>query len=127
MRREWSSHRCIKKGENASKVRCSFTAPVPCGFVSGESIFYRGVHYRLKVLPGESGNVKLWNGWLQIPVKEGKQQATRVRAALVAWYCSKAETRLPERVEEWHSAVKVPMPAVVIANRGDAWAAVTEP
>ena len=98
-------------------VGCPFTATAPRAFVTGESVFYLGRHYRLKVLPGEGGNVKLRGGWLQIPVRESKHQAAEVRAALVAWFRRQAEQRLPERVEEWRAAVGVPMPIVVIANQ----------
>ena len=97
-------------------VVCLYTA-APYEFVTGESLSYLGGEYRLKVLPGETRDMMLRNGWLRVPVREGKQQAGRVRAALVAWFRAKAEARLPERVEAWREAVGVPMPPVVIANQ----------
>ena len=58
--------------------------PSPREFVSGESVMYLGRHYRLKVLPGETGEAKLRGGWLHVPAPAGAGQWDHVRAALVS-------------------------------------------
>ena len=95
-------------------VGYSLTAPAPRAFVTGESVFYLGAHHRLKVLVGETGIVKLRNGWLEVPVSEGRPEATR--ATLIAWFRNRAEAKLPELVEAWRETVGVPMPRVAITN-----------
>ena len=95
-------------------VVCPY-ASAPYEFVSGESIAYLGRVYRLKVLPGETGRMKLRGRCLEIPVRKEARQA--VRAALVSWFRGKAEDRLPGRVEAWHEVVGGAMPRVVIANQ----------
>ena len=87
----------------------------PHEFLTGESVAYLGREYRLKVLPGQTGEMKLKHGCLEIPVQKETQQA--VRAALVSWFRAKAEGRLPQRVAAWHEVVGGPMPPVVIANQ----------
>ena len=95
-------------------VVCWYAA-APYEFVTGESVAYLGREYRLKVLPGETGRMKLKHSCLEVPVETETRQA--VRAALGLWFRGKAEERLPGRVEAWHEAVGVAMPRVVIANQ----------
>ena len=95
-------------------VVCWYAA-APYAFVSGESIGYLGRSYRLKVLPGESGRMKLKHRCLEVPVREETREA--VRGALKSWFRGKAEERLPARVEAWHEAVGVAMPRVIVANQ----------
>ena len=95
-------------------VVCGYTA-APYEFVTGESITYLGRSYRLKVVPGEAGELKLRYGCLEVPVRKETRQA--VRGALVSWFRGKAEERLPGGVEAWHEAVGVAMPPVVVANQ----------
>ena len=95
--------------------------PSPREFVSGESVMYLGRHYRLKVLPGESGEAKLRGGWLHVPAPAGARQRDHVRAALVSWLRRHAAERLPERVEMWRSKVGVEMPPVVISHQKRRW------
>ena len=95
-------------------VVCGYAA-APHAFMSGESIAYLGRSYRLKVLPGETGRMKLKHRCLEVPVRKDTRGA--VRAALVSWFRSKAEERLPGRVKAWHQVVGGPMPPVVISNQ----------
>ena len=95
--------------------------PSPREFVSGESVMYLGRHYRLKVLPGETGEAKLRGGWLHVPAPAGEGQRDHVRAALVSWLRGHAEVRLPERVEMWRPKAGVEMPRVVISDQKRRW------
>ena len=95
--------------------------PAPREFVSGESVLYLGRHYRLKVLPDETGPARLRGGWLHVPAPAGAQQAAHVRAALVAWFRRHAAERLPERVEAWRAKAGVAPPRVVVADQRKRW------
>ena len=95
-------------------VVCWYAA-APHEFVTGETIAYLGRSYRLKVLPGETGRMKLKHRCLDVPVETETRQA--VRDALATWFRGKAEVRLPRHVEAWHEAVGVPMPPVVISDQ----------
>ena len=90
-------------------------AAAPYRFVTGESIGYLGRSYRLRVLPGETGRMKLLGQCLEVPVRRETKRA--VRAALVSWFRGKAEERFPSRVDAWGEALEVTMPPVVIANQ----------
>ena len=93
----------------------SWYAAAPYAFVSGESIGYLGREYRLKVLPGESGRMKLKHRCLEVPVR--KERRAAVRGALVSSFRGKAEERFPGRVEAWNEVFGDPMPPVVISNQ----------
>ena len=95
-------------------VVCWYAA-APYEFVTGESIAYLGRSYRLKVLPGETGRMKLKHRCLEVPVR--KETRGAVRAALVSWFRGKAEERFPQQVKAWHEVVGGPMPPVVISNQ----------
>ena len=99
--------------------------PPPREFVSGESVLYLGRHYRLKVHPNATGEVKLRGGWLHVPALAGAQQTAHVRAALVSWFRRHAAKRLPERVVTWRARAGVEMPRVVIADQQKRWGAAT--
>ena len=95
-------------------IVCRYAA-APHEFVTGESIAYLGRSYRLKVLPGESGRMKLRHRCLEVSVETETRQA--VRAALASWFRGKAEERFPQQVEAWHEVVGGPAPTVVISNQ----------
>jgi len=95
--------------------------PPPREFVSGESVLYLGRHYRLKVHPSETGEAKLRGGWLHVGAPQGREQAQRVRTALVSWFRRHAAERLPERVEAWRARAGVETPRVVIADQQKRW------
>ena len=93
----------------------------PREFVSGESILYLGRHYRLKVYPEGTGEVKLRGGWLHVPAAAGAGQTAHVRAAVIFWFRRHAAERLPERVETWRRKAGVTMTRVVIADQQKRW------
>ena len=95
--------------------------PAPREFVSGESVFYLGRHYRLKVHPAATGDAKLRGGWLYVPAPDGAEQTAHVRAALVSWFRRQAEERLPGRVEAWSAKAGVAMPRVAIVDQQKRW------
>ena len=103
------------------QVQKAGTPPSTREFVSGESVRYLGRHYRLKVRPNESGEVRLHGSWLHVPVPSDGQCAVHVRTSLTTWLRNRAAERLPERVQAWCARVGVPMPRVVIADQVKRW------
>ena len=89
----------------------------PREFVSGESVWYLGRHYRLKVLASHNGSeAKLVGGWLRVPRND-----PQVRARVIAWYRERAGDRLPERVARWCHRVGAPMTRLIIADQRKRW------
>lgn len=70
----------------------------PRRYVPGETHLYLGRQYRLKVIPSETPEVKLWRGFLS--VRTVSPRCTDVTRDLVnAWFHNRARIKLPERVE----------------------------
>lgn len=90
-------------------------------FVSGETFLYLGRQYRLKVKRGSDG-VRLERGQLVAEVPH--QHA--VRDALVKWYRTRSEQRLPEMVAEWAPVVGVDVPKVLIREQKKRWGSCDE-
>ena len=93
----------------------------PREFVSGESLWYLGRHYRLKVHSQTSQEAKLRGGLLQVCAPSGTMQTAQVREAVVSWLREHAARRLPERVEAWRRTAGVAMPRVIIADQQKRW------
>ncbi len=94
-------------------------------FVSGETCWYLGRQYRLRVVPGQAGHAALHGGWLCVPVDGGLNLAERahvVRTALVGWYRERAAERLPARVAVWSDKVGVVVPQVLVREQAKRWA-----
>ncbi len=81
--------------------------------VSGETFFYLGRQYRLRVV-ARGDNVKLKGGWLLAP-------KGRVRKSLVAWYRGHAEERLVERVAYWSGRLQQPVEQVLVREQAMRW------
>ena len=92
--------------------------PGPREFVSGESVFCLGRHYRLRVRPGTVGDAKLRGGWLNVPAPDGVEQTAHVRVALVSWFRRQAKERLPSRTEV---KAGVAMPRIAIVDQQKRW------
>lgn len=100
--------------------------PEPRGFVSGESFFYLGRQYRLRVFPRKyPGAAMLVVGWLQVEVEtrlKGRRRALAVRDALVCSYRERAGQRVRERVQAWVHAAAGNPGDVIIADQRRRWA-----
>ena len=72
---------------------------LPREYISGESVYYMGRRYRLKVLSTrESPAVRLHGGYLHVAI--GSRNPDEVRVALHAWYQARAKRILRMRLEE---------------------------
>ena len=121
----------VKKAPWILKKRRYFAelepTPTPKEFVSGESLFYLGRQYRLKVCPASeirAAKATLKGGWFEVNLDESipkPERAVIIRAALVRWYRSHAEARLPERVDLYARRLGIATPRVYIRDQQKRW------
>ena len=78
---------------------------LPRQYVSGETQFYLGRRYVLKVTPSETqrSDIKLYRGKLQVTVSAALYDAelsrqTKVKGLLKRWYAEKSQQVLSERI-----------------------------
>lgn len=69
-------------------------------WVSGESIYYLGRQYRLKILEGQS-NIKLSGKYLLVQVKD-RSDKTKIERMVNAWYLNHAKSKFKERLALLH-------------------------
>lgn len=81
------------------EFRKQLTHITPRRYVSGESHYYLGKQYVLKVLvkPDQAAGVKLLRGQLEVNVREYTPE--RVKAAMEAWYKVKAKEVFHKRLD----------------------------
>jgi predicted metal-dependent hydrolase len=95
-------------------------------FVTGETFYYLGRSFRLKVqATARTDTARLERGWLQVPVSNRvvqEQRARLVRAALEDWCIEKAEARLPERVAQLAARFNLEPQAVLVRYQAKRWA-----
>lgn len=75
---------------------------LPRRYVSGETQFYLGRRYVLKVIidPEQAAGVKLIRGKLTVTLThDGSDRAAKVKSLLDSWYQSKAKTIFAERLD----------------------------
>lgn len=71
----------------------------PRQFVSGETHYYLGKQYRLKVIESESESVKLKSGYLNISIKD-KTNSDKVKSILEKWFVSRAKLQFEKSLEK---------------------------
>jgi predicted metal-dependent hydrolase len=84
-------------------------------YVSGEAFAYLGKNYRLKVLQGSSGAVKLTLGKLVVG------SDADVRGELTSWYVQHAEKRLNEKVVRFAQVIGVNPNSVKVKDYKSRW------
>jgi len=108
------------------RLQRSGSQPSPREFVSGESFWYLGRQYRLRVRPvGTPDRVRLEGRYFHVPVGHGVTGDDRARAtreALVAWYRAHADPKLHERVVRWCRKLGVGEPKIIITSQQRRWA-----
>jgi predicted metal-dependent hydrolase len=77
----------------------------PRRFVSGETHWYLGRQYRLKIEKAESETVKLKTGFLRVCVKR-KGDSARVKALLDQWYLTRARARFEMSLEKCGASLR---------------------
>lgn len=91
-------------------------------WVGGETIYYLGRQYRLKILKGES-NIKMSGKFLWVTVPE-KQDKTAVKKLVDAWYKKHANIKLNERIERYKNLLqkeKVEMNRLIVRKLEKRW------
>jgi predicted metal-dependent hydrolase len=95
----------------------------PRRYVSGETHYYLGRQYRLKVIESQDETVKLLGGYLEIYVSRRRDRA-RVEALLFDWYLSHARVRFARSMEAgWEKLKrqKIPAPQLSIRRMKKRW------
>lgn len=74
-------------------------------YVSGETFFYKGRKYRLKVSEGMKNTVSMDGRYLKVTVKNKKDEK-QVARRLLKWYRQEAKSIFPERLERYKYILK---------------------
>lgn len=102
----------------------------PKEMVSGESFSYLGRNYRLKMIRGESSEVKLKNGYLTLTHDKNLTDVQRdnfVRQSLQSWYQFRALEKLREKVSRYEKLVGVQSKSVSINDFKSRWGSCSVP
>lgn len=109
-----------------TRLQRSGSLASPREFVSGESFWYLGRQYRLRVQPLVAPlPVRLEGRYFHVPVSRELsvvERAAAARAALVEWYRAHADPKFRERVTSWCRKLGVEIPKVIIASQQRRWA-----
>ena len=92
------------------KIQTETIRPKPKEYVNGESFTYLGRNYRLKCIRGATGQVKLKNGYLNVPIAKSVSGTTleqSVRQSLHQWYRERALEKLKEKTNRYASILGV--------------------
>ena len=106
------------------KIHIETIRPKPKEYVNGESFTYLGRNYRLKCIRGATGQVKLKNGYLNVPVTEGVSGSAlekSVRQSLHEWYQFRALEKLKEKTKRYSSILGVNPQSVDVKEYKARW------
>jgi len=97
-------------------------------FVSGESFFYLGRQYKLKVkqieTPGQASQAQLVRGQLLVTIPRTSDlmvRAAAVRTGLIRWYRNKAREHLPRMAALFSHRLGLPYTTVQIREMKQRW------
>lgn len=93
-------------------------------YVSGEAFPYLGRNYRLKVLPGDTNQVKLRHGELRLEIVSSTRYVdkdARARRLVRAWYMQRAQELLTRKVGKVAKEMRVETPKVVARAFKSRW------
>ncbi len=92
-------------------------------YVSGETFYYLGKQYKIKVEQSEQEQIVLKYGIINVYVKD-RTDSEQVRSLLEKWYRERAGIKFHERLELCHKKIKkydVPLPIVHIRKMKKRW------
>lgn len=99
--------------------------PLAKEFVSGETFFYLGRQYRLRLdRDHEPRPLRLDHGWLRVPLPAHlaeQHRSSYVRAALIDWYRRNASKRIPRRMSHWAGRLDVNPRGLVLVEPRKRW------
>lgn len=96
----------------------------PKEYVNGESFAYLGRNYRLKCLRGAIGDVKLKNGYLNVPVEvdiSGSDLEKSVQQSLHQWYQKRSLEKLKDKTKRYASILGVHPRSVKVKEYKARW------
>lgn len=99
----------------------------PRRYVSGETHFYLGRQYRLKVVKSDHEAVKLVGGFIQVS-QNGNSSRRRAKELLEAWLLSRARIRFGQSLEGCHEKLRkwqMPLPALRLRRMTQRWGSCT--
>jgi predicted metal-dependent hydrolase len=94
----------------------------PREYVNGETHFYLGKPYRLKVIEAPPNIVKPERGWLRVYARD--KDPTKVKKVLDAWYRKRAEAVFTERLKICYPKVthtEIPYPELKVRMMKSSW------
>ena len=96
----------------------------PKEYVNGESFAYLGRNYRLKCLRGAIGDVKLKNGYLNVPVGIGISSPDAekfIQQSLKQWYQKRALEKLKDKTKRYAKILGVNPRSVKVKDYKARW------
>lgn len=95
-------------------------------FVSGESIFYLGRHYRLKVCQStdKRSDCKMKGRWIEVRIPCGlspEMRKARISELLTEWYKKLAEDKFLKRSEWWSNKTGISFNSIIVTSQQKRW------
>lgn len=90
-------------------------------FISGESFYYLGKSYRLKIVDGEMP-LKLKNGWFEL----GKSSHHKAKELFKNWYSVHLKNKINERLQYLSKQSNIVIPEYRIMELGYRWGSCTK-
>src|SRR5438477_7727319 len=99
----------------------------PRRFVSGETHYYLGRQYRLKITKSDNEGVRLVGAYIEIN-QNGDRSKSRIKELLDEWLLSRARIRFAKGVENCHYKLRkleLPLPALRLRRMTKRWGSCT--
>ena len=106
------------------KIQTETIRPKDKEYVNGETFSYLGRNYRLKCLSGGSGEAKLKDGYITVPMERDASGATLqgcVRQSLTQWYQARALEKLKEKTKRYSAILGVSPQSVGVKEYKARW------
>ncbi len=97
-------------------------------YLSGESFWYLGKQYRLKVHQGDRTDVRLKGPFLWVSAK-GSMDSKDIMKLLDGWYSQKAEAYLQSKIQQWWlkvSRTENALPRLIVKKMAKRWGSFTK-
>jgi predicted metal-dependent hydrolase len=85
-------------------------------FISGESFYYLGAHYRLEIVEGDV-TLKLKNGWFQL----GNKQQKKAKEYFKTWYSDHLKNKIRSRLQLFEQRLSMNVPDFRVMELGYRW------
>ncbi|WP_241518051.1 M48 family metallopeptidase [Campylobacter blaseri] len=89
-------------------------------YVSGESFYYKGKAYRLKIIQSDNEKVKLLRGYIQIFIKDKTDKAKKEKM-LNVWYMKKSKEYFNQILNQYLPIVKKDIKSIKIRKMKTRW------